>query len=121
MTISPPKGSFTDGTVPAKAGVSTGKQYLRPLWIPRAEAMTVQQALHAFGGEYSLSEDTLRRLVKRFRLANQTLPGAPLRISAPGLAMALDGDDRALDLLRQDDRQHADVARYFRRLGILSA
>jgi len=103
---------------PAKSGAATGEPYLRPLWIPKAEAMTVQQALHVFGNEYSLSEDTLRRLVKRFRLANQTLPGAPLRISGPGLAMVLDGDHNALDLLRQDDRQHVDVVRYFRRLGI---
>lgn len=117
MTAISAKAPFSDFADPAKTEAATGEQ-LRPLWIPRAEAMTIQQVLFAFGGEYNLSEDTLRRLVKRFRLANQTLPGAPLRISAPGLAMALDGDHAALSLLRQDDRQHPDVARYFRRLGI---
>lgn len=105
-------------TTPPLDSAKTGEQHLRPLWIPRAEAMTVQQALHVFGREYNLSEDTLRRLIKRFRLANQTLPGAPLRISGPGLAMVLDGDDRALSLLRQDDRKHPDVHRYFLRLVI---
>jgi hypothetical protein len=121
MTAAPSKGSFTNSIIPAKTEAPTGEQYLRPLWIPRAEAMTVQQALHAFKDEYGLSEDTLRRLVRRFRLANQTMRGAPLRISAPGLAMVLDGDHYALGMLRQDDREHPNVLRYFRRLGIPTA
>ena len=68
--------------------------------------------------DYRLTEDTLRRLVKQFHLANQTMAGAPLRISAVGLAMVLDGDQNALDLLRQDVRDDPDVVRYFVRLGI---
>ncbi|MEO9336996.1 hypothetical protein ABFT80_06110 [Mesorhizobium sp. SB112] len=109
--------AFAISERPAKTGSATGER-LRPLWIPRAEAVTVKQALAVFEKDYRLSEDTLRRLVKQFALANQTMLGAPLRISAPGLAMVLDGDHNALDLLRQDDRQHSDVVRYFRRLGI---
>ncbi|UDL87038.1 hypothetical protein LGH82_17625 [Mesorhizobium sp. PAMC28654] len=92
----------------------------RPLYIPGAEAVTIKQALEVFK-DYRLSEDTLRRLVKQFHLANQTMTRAPLRISAPGLAMALDGDQDALSLLRQDVRDDPDVVRYFVRLGIPSA
>ncbi|TPN58637.1 hypothetical protein FJ976_01635 [Mesorhizobium sp. B1-1-9] len=112
---------FANDGVPSSSAKGFGgkkeHERLRPLWIPSAQAITVKQALEVFK-DYSLTEDTLRRLVKRFRLANQTLPGAPLRISAPGLAMVLDGDERALALLRQDDRQDPDVWRYFLRLGI---
>ncbi|TPK42627.1 MULTISPECIES: hypothetical protein [unclassified Mesorhizobium] len=102
--------------LPVKTAPETGER-LRPLWIPGAEAITVKQALEVFK-DYRLSEDTLRRLVRQFHLANQTMTGAPLRISAPGLAMVLDGDRHALELLREDDRRHPDVVRYFRRLGI---
>lgn len=103
---------------PAKSEQPAGDRRLRPLHIPRIEAMTLKQAVHAFWDDYGLSADTIRRLVKEYRLANQTMPGAPLRISAPGLAMVLDGDHDALELLRQDDREHEDVRRYFTRLGI---
>lgn len=117
MTAVPPKGSFTDRSTPAKSGVIAGER-LRPLWIPKAEAITIQRAVALFEDDYHVSEDTLRRLVLRHRLHNQTMPRAPWRISAPGLAMALDGDHEALALLRQDDREHDNVVRYFRRLGI---
>lgn len=87
---------------------------LRPLYIPRAEAITVKDAVFKF----DISADTLRRYVRLFSIANQAVPGAPLRISAIGLAMVLDGDHAALSRLRDDDRDHPDVARYFTRLGI---
>ncbi|CAH2402111.1 conserved hypothetical protein [Mesorhizobium ventifaucium] len=102
--------------LPAKTAPETGER-LRPLYIPRAEAITIQRAIDLFRHDYNVSEDTLRRLVIKHRLHNQTMPGAPWRISAPGLAMALDGDHEALARLRQDDREHEDVVRYFRRLG----
>lgn len=93
---------------------------LRPLWIPRAEALTVKQAVFAFQEEYSISEDTLRRLIDKHGIANRSVTGGSWRVSAPALAMALDGDTAALELLRQDNRDHPDVARYFVRLGIPS-
>ncbi|RWP58010.1 hypothetical protein [Mesorhizobium sp.] len=102
-------------TLPAKTAPETGKS-LRPLYIP--QAITVQRAIDPFRHDYNVSEDTLRGLVIKHRLHNQTMPGAPWRISAPELAMALDGDHEALARLRQDDREHEDVVRYFRRLGI---
>jgi hypothetical protein len=104
--------------LPAKTAPETGER-LRPLWIPAAECLTVKQALEAFK-EYRLTEDTLRRLIAHRRIGNRTMPRAPWRISAPGLAMALDGDCVALDRLRQDDRDHPDVLRYFKRLSIPS-
>lgn len=104
---------------PAKTGNSTG-EHLRPLWIPRAECINVKTALAMFRNDYLLSEDTLRKLIRNHRIANRCMSGArsQWRISAPGLAMALDGDDEALDLLRQDVRDHPNVQRYFVRLGI---
>lgn len=116
MTAVPRKGSFTADITPAKSGASTGGQYLRPLWIPSAECINVKTAMAMFG----ISEDTLRRLLHDQRIGNRRLglDRGPWKISAPGLAMALDGDEHALDLLRQDDRKHPDVVRYFVRLGI---
>ncbi|ESW79623.1 hypothetical protein NKL07_31435 [Mesorhizobium sp. C280B] len=102
---------------PVKTAPATGER-LRPLYIARAEAITVQRAIDLFRYDYNLSEETLRRLVIKHRLHNQTMPGAPWRINAPGLAMALAGDDDALARLRRDDREHPDVTRYFKRLGI---
>jgi len=69
---------------------------------------------------FGISEDTLRRLLHSQRIGNRRLGlgRGQWRISAPALAMALDGDDHALALLRQDDRRHPDVVRYFVRLGI---
>ena len=120
MTAIPPKGSFTNTAAPAKTGMPTGEQRLRPLWIPRAECINVKTALAMFQDDYQLSEDTLRRLIHTHRIGNRHLgrERGQWRISAPGLAMALDGDDQALELLRQDDRKHPDVVRYFVRLGI---
>lgn len=112
--IDPPQ---LEPAAPAKTGRKAGNR-LRPLYIPRAEVMTVKQAVFAFRAEYGLSEDTLRRLIGHYGIANRSLPGAPWRISAPALAMALDGDEHALELLRQDNRDHPDVQRYFVRLGI---
>ncbi|QND57878.1 hypothetical protein [Mesorhizobium huakuii] len=103
--------------LPAKTVPETGER-LRPLWIPAAEALSVKQALFAFQGEYAISEDTLRRLIDKHGIANRSVTGGSWRVSAPALAMALDGDTAALELLRQDNRDHPDVARYFARLGI---
>ncbi|MER9216571.1 hypothetical protein NKI54_31995 [Mesorhizobium sp. M0663] len=61
---------------PVKTAPETGER-LRPLYIPRAEAMTVQRAIDLFRYDYNVSEDTLRRLVIKHRLHNQTMPGVP--------------------------------------------
>lgn len=95
----------------------TGER-LRPLHIPPCEALTVKQALFNLQAHYSISEDTLRRLINKHGIANRSVFGGPWRVSAPALAMALDGDTAALELLRQDNRDHPDVARYFARVGI---
>ncbi|MER9417881.1 hypothetical protein NKI95_18120 [Mesorhizobium sp. M0306] len=87
--------------LPVKTAPETGER-LRPRYVPRAEAITVQRAIDLFRHDYNVSEDTLRRLVIKHRLHNQTMPGAPWRISAPGLALSLAGDDDALARLRQD-------------------
>ncbi|MER8638051.1 hypothetical protein [Mesorhizobium sp. M1365] len=91
--------------LPGKTAPETGER-LRPLYLPRAKAITVQRVIDLFRHDYSASDDTLRRLVIKHRLHDQTMPGAPSRISAPGLAMALAGDDDALARLRRDDREH---------------
>ncbi|WP_095204770.1 hypothetical protein [Mesorhizobium carmichaelinearum] len=63
--------------------VLAAKTALRPLYIPSLEAVAVKQALEVFS-EHRLTKDTLRRLIRRYGLANQTVARAPLRISAPG-------------------------------------
>jgi hypothetical protein len=103
--------------LPAKTAPETGER-LRPLWIPQEEAVTVDRAVEMFKRDYHVSRDTVRRLVLLHRLHTQTGHRGLWRISAPGLAMALAGDVEAIELLRQDDREHPDVARYFKRLGI---
>lgn len=82
--------------LPVKTAPETAER-LRPLYIPRAEAITVQRAIDLFRHDYNVSEDTLRRQVIKHRLHNQRMPGAPSRISAPGLVMALAGDDDAVE------------------------
>ncbi|MER9646665.1 hypothetical protein [Mesorhizobium sp. M0199] len=56
-----------------KTAPETGER-LRPLYIPRAEAITVQRAIDLFRHDYNANEDTLRRLVIKHRLHNQTMP-----------------------------------------------
>lgn len=58
------------------------------------------------------------RLCKEFRICRQTVPGAPLEISAPALEMVLHSDAEALELLRQQKRNHPRVRMYFDHLGL---
>lgn len=80
--------------LPAKTAPKTGER-LRPLNIPGTEALTVKQA----------------QGVQRLSIVRG-------HVATLGEAMALEGDHCALNCPRQDDREHPDVQRYFRRLDI---
>lgn len=114
--IRPDPRLFTKDDRPAKTEASTDEQW--PLWIPKAEALTIKQALHVFREDYALSDDTLRRLIASHGIATRSLTRNNWRVSAPALAMALAGDEVALALLQRDDRSDPRVLRYFKRLGI---
>jgi hypothetical protein len=64
------------------------------------------------------SPDTIRRWCKKYSIARQSGPQAPLEISALALEMILHGDFAALDLLRRGDRAHPSVQRYVAHLGL---
>ena len=67
------------------------------------------------------SPDTLRRWCRDFGIARQ--PGGrngPLEISLVGLEMVVHGDFEALELLREDRRDHPQVVRYLVHLGLMS-
>lgn len=64
------------------------------------------------------TEKTTSTLCKEFRICRQTVPGAPIEISAPALEMVLHGDPEALELLRRGRRDHPRVRIYFDHLGV---
>lgn len=85
-----------------------------PLLMKATEIIGVKRAVDLCGK----SENTIRRLSRRYGLARQTSPAAPLEISRVGLEMVLHGDFEALELLRQGRRQEPPVRRYFDFLGL---
>ena len=64
------------------------------------------------------SEKTLRSWCKEYRIGRQSCPSAPIEFSAPALMMVAHGDIRALERLREGQRTHPQVKRYFDHLGI---
>jgi len=108
-------GELVKGATVLKLPAATpAPSRLRPLHIPKAEAITIKDAVFQF----DISAETLHRYIRQFGIANQVVPSAPWRISVIALAMVLDGDHDALALLRNDERNHPDVVRYFARLGV---
>jgi len=87
---------------------------LAPIICGINDVITIKDAV----AETRLSEKTIRRYFKKFRLGRQTYSNAPLRISKPGLMMVVHGDFEALEQLRAGNRHHPSVLRYFDALGI---
>lgn len=64
------------------------------------------------------TDKTIRNWCRQYGIGRQSCPGAPIEISAPALEMVLEGDMIALELLREGNRTHPRVKRYFDHLGI---
>jgi hypothetical protein len=87
---------------------------LPPIICKPDDVINVKRAAAVTG----LSEKTVRRYFKRYRLGRQVSNNSPLGISLPALQMVVHGDFEALEHLRAGNRHHALVARYFDMLGI---
>jgi hypothetical protein len=87
---------------------------LPPIICKPDDLINVKRAAAVTG----LSEKTVRRYFKRYRLGRQVTGSSPLGISLPALQMVVHGDFDALERLRAGNRHHPSVARYFDMLGI---
>jgi hypothetical protein len=85
-----------------------------PILMHRSEVTSLKEAAYRTGK----SEKTLKSWCRQFGIGRQSSSGAPIEISAPALEMVLHGDTSALELLRDGDRHHPRVKRYFDHLGI---
>lgn len=86
-----------------------------PILMRLDEIISLKEAAHRARRTVKVTT----RLCRDFRICRQTVPGAPLEISAPALEMVLHADAEALDLLRQGKRDHPRVRMYFHHLGLL--
>jgi hypothetical protein len=87
---------------------------LAPILMRRDEIINLKTAVHVTGR----SEKTIRKWCRDFGIGVQPRAGAPLDISAPGLEMVRHGDFCALEFLRQGERMHPRVIRYYNHLGL---
>lgn len=83
-----------------------------PMW--RMDILTLQQAAH----EAKCSEKTIVRLCREQGIGRRSARGGPYQISAPALQMALANDSKALEMLRQGQRDAPEVMRYLRSLQL---
>lgn len=79
-----------------------------------AEVTSLKEAAFRSGK----SVRTVAGWCRKYGIGRQSSDSAPFEISAPALEMVLHGDMAALELLRDGDRQHPRVKRYFDHLGM---
>ena len=85
-----------------------------PVLMRRDEAIRIKQA-----AEYAdKSDKTIRRWIKRYGIARQSVDGGPYDVSVLALEMAMHGDFAALELLRAGNRSAPEVRRYVEFLGL---
>lgn len=84
-----------------------------PILVRPEEALNVKRACDMAGQ----TDKTIRTWCKKYGIGG-SMPGAPLKISAPGLKMVQHGDVAALELLRAGKRSHPRVKRYFDDVGV---
>ena len=87
---------------------------LMPILVRPDEITNVQRAAHAVGK----SEKTVRRWFKEHRIGRQATPNSPLEVHIVAAHMVASGDFTALELLRNGNRAHPRVQRYYDHLGI---
>jgi hypothetical protein len=94
----------------------SGKPHcLLPILMRSDEIINLKTAIHSTGRDGR----TLRGWCKEFGIGRQAKPGAPIEISAPALEMIIHGDIVALELLREGNRSHPRVRRYFDHIGLV--
>ncbi|APO67247.1 hypothetical protein IE4872_CH01605 [Rhizobium gallicum] len=84
-----------------------------PIFIKEDEGTNVKNACALVGRD----DKTIRKWCKKYGIGS-AMPGSPILISIPGLMMVLYGDVAALELLRQGNRSHPRVSRYFDGVGV---
>ncbi|TBH13958.1 hypothetical protein ELG68_23750 [Rhizobium leguminosarum] len=87
---------------------------LLPILMRPDDVVLMKRAVDLTGKD----ERTLRNWNKRYRIGRQSSKSAPIEFSAPALVMILHGDAFALEELREGNRSHPCVIRYFQFLGI---
>lgn len=98
---------------PAKTVQGTG-QRPPPILMHRDDVINLDRAAHMTGK----SPDTLRRWNRKYRIARQAGPNAPLEFSVLAVEMVHHGDFEALEMLRAGNRSHPAVTRYIDYLGL---
>lgn len=88
--------------------------FVRPVPISQDEIINVKQAAFKAG----VSEKQIRKWCRLYGIGRQATPSSPMQISIVALEMRMNGDDEALELLRQNNRTHPLVALYADRVGI---
>lgn len=87
---------------------------LKPVLMLASDVITVQRA--AFRARRT--EKTIRIWCREYGIARQSGKWSPLEISAPALEMVMHGDFETLEILRNGNRTHESVVRYFQHLGL---
>ncbi len=85
-----------------------------PILMHRTDIINLKEAVARTGK----SDRTLREWCHVYGIGRQSMRGAPLEISAPALEMVMHGDLEALELMRNGDRRHERVKRFFDHLGL---
>lgn len=90
---------------------------MKVLPVPMApdEVISIREAAH----RARVCTKTIRRWVHADGIGRQSKPGAPLQISAIALEMKVCGDQKALGLLRNNNRLHPLVQFYHSRVGVM--
>ena len=86
----------------------------KPVLMRRDEVLRIEMAVH----HAQRSQKTIRKWCRDHGIGRQSGPNAPLEISHVALEMMLQGDHEALELLREGNRTHPSVKRFFDFLGL---
>lgn len=103
-----------DGLFPTTGAIPATRADVWPVFIRKGEEIGMKKAEDMTG----LSAKTIKRWCHEYGIGAHSCASAPWRISAPALMMVVHGDIRALELLRQGQRDHPRVARFFDELGL---
>lgn len=93
----------------------TGTNGPLPILMERGDIIYMKQAEDRAGRDFK----TIKIWIEKHGIGRHSCWAAPYEISAPALEMVMSGDLIALELLREGNRSHPRVKRYFDHLGIM--